>query len=134
MQFDVVANLQVPLGAVVLAFLLFELKQLLADFVLQTGWMAHGKQRARNWLAPLAVHCLIHATGTLAIALALNPQLWWLAILDFGLHGAIDYGKARIGLAAGLSPEVASYWWLFGVDQQMHALTHMGLAIALIAG
>ncbi|MEQ9125126.1 MAG: DUF3307 domain-containing protein, partial [Alphaproteobacteria bacterium] len=104
MTLEELLALQAPLGAVALAFVLFEIKQLLADYVFQTDWMAQGKQRARAWQAPLAAHCLTHALGTLLIALMLNPALWWLAIVDLLVHGGIDFGKARIGAAAGLKP------------------------------
>lgn len=133
MQFASMFELQVSLGAVVAAFLAFGVKQLLADYVLQTDWMAKGKQQAEAWIAPLAAHCLTHAAGTLLIALAFNPALWWLAIVDFWVHAAIDLSKARISRAATLTPATPVFWWLFGADQQLHALTHLALAVALIS-
>lgn len=126
-------DIQLPLGAVVATFLLFELKQLLGDYVLQNDWMAQGKNAGEAWAGPLAAHAGVHAAGTLLIALAVNPDLWWLAILDFFIHGSIDFSKARIGRAAAVTPFSQRFWCLFGVDQQMHAMTHLCLAVALIA-
>jgi len=81
----------------------------------------------------MAMHCTIHASFTLAIALAINPSLWWLAFFDFVVHFSIDFTKARIGLATGWTPERQSFWFLFGADQACHSLTHLVLSLLLIA-
>ena len=33
-----------------------------------------------------------------------------------------------------LTPRQTAFWWLFGLDQTLHHLTHIGLAILLAAG
>jgi hypothetical protein len=126
--------IELPLGLIILVFVLFEIKQMLADFMLQTSWMARGKQQAEGWLPPLATHCTVHASFTLAIALVINPAFWWLALVDFAAHFSVDLAKARIGLATGWTPERQSFWSLFGADQACHSLTHLVLALVLIAG
>ncbi len=125
---------QVTLGAVIVVFVLFEIKHLLADYILQTDWMAQGKQRRAGWAPPLFVHAGMHGFGTALVALAVNPAFVWLAFVDFFVHALIDFMKARIGLATGLTPANARFWWLFGADQQLHALTHLALAVVLLAG
>ena len=42
-----------------------------------------------------SAHAGVHAALTLAVALAVRPDFWWLAAIDFALHFAIDRGKAR---------------------------------------
>jgi len=112
---------------------LFIIKHLLADFILQTGWMARGKEQVDGWLAPLVSHVTVHAIGTLLITLAMAPQLAWLALLDFGGHGIIDKGKTLIQQRYRFKIDEAAYWWLLGTDQTLHHLTHLAFAV-LIAG
>jgi len=109
------------------------LKHFVADFVLQTGWIAHGKERKEGWMAPLAIHALGHASLTLCIALLVAPGLWWLAFVDFSAHAAIDRGKTIIARCGGWSAEEAGFWWLLGSDQFMHQVTNVGIAAALFA-
>ena len=133
MSFSELLAIELPLGLIILVFILFEIKQMLADFVLQNSWMEGGKQSATGWLAPMATHCTIHASLTLVIALVINPSFWWLAFVDFVVHFSIDCAKACIGLATGWTPERQSFWSLFGADQACHSLTHLVLALTLIA-
>lgn len=111
----------------------FSLKHLLADFVLQTGWIAHGKGCRSGWFAPLAAHAAIHAGLALALILAVRPALWWLALVDLLVHFAVDRAKTLVGQSARWTPDDAPYWWLFGFDQFLHQLTNIGLALALAA-
>ena len=106
------------------------LKHYAADFLLQTGWMARGKERPDGWLAPLAVHVLCHAGITLVIALLVAPRLWWLALIDLALHAVIDHGKTLISRRGGWDTQRAEFWWLMGFDQLLHQITNIGLAAA----
>jgi hypothetical protein len=106
------------------------LKHFVADFLLQTSWIAHGKERCEGWLAPLAVHVLCHAGLTLGIALVLAPRLWWLAPAEFVIHAAIDRSKTRIGIDNKLDFTRPQYWWLLGFDQFLHQITNIALAAA----
>jgi hypothetical protein len=110
----------------------FSLKHFFADFVLQTRWIALGKDRRVDWLAPLAAHVGIHAGLALAIILIVAPRLWWLALIDLVVHFAIDRGKSLVGRWGRCGPQDARYWWLFGFDQLLHQLTNIGLALALL--
>ncbi|WP_457108560.1 DUF3307 domain-containing protein [Methylobacterium sp. P5_C11] len=123
----------VPVGAFALLVFAFEVKHLAADFFFQTNWMAQGKQRPSGWLAPLCAHTGLHGLGTLLIALAVQPALWWLALVDFAIHTAIDRGKALAGQRMRLPPTDARFWWLVGIDQFLHQVTHLGLAVMLAA-
>jgi hypothetical protein len=108
-------------------------KHFVADFVLQTHWIAHGKERGEGWLAPLAIHALCHATLTLCIVLVAAPRLWWLALADFIVHAAIDRSKTLIAQRGGWSMNEAGFWWLLGADQFLHQVTNVAIVAALFA-
>lgn len=107
-------------------------KHVAADFLLQTDWMARGKDRVDGWALPLAAHAGVHALGTLAVALVARPSLWWLALVDFAIHGLIDRGKALVSHRTRWQVTDARFWWLLGFDQFLHQLTNIGLAAALL--
>ena len=107
-------------------------KHVLADFVLQTDWMARGKDRADGWVLPLAAHAGLHALGTLLVSLVAKPSLWWLAVVDFVVHGLIDRGKALVSRRTRWQATDARFWWLLGFDQFLHQLTNIGLVAALL--
>ena len=118
---------------VVAASATFLLKQLVCDFLLQTKWMALGKERPRGWLAPLLAHAGVHGAATAAIFAVFAPDLVWLGAVDFVIHCLIDRAKALVGRRYGLTQTNTFYWWLFGVDQFLHHATHFVFAMILIA-
>ena len=120
---------QISTQFLVWAVALFIIKHLVADFLFQTGWMARGKEQPKNWRAPLLAHVSVHAGGTLLISLLLAPQLAWLAMVDFVAHGLIDKSKAFAQQRYRLRVEQAAYWWLLGIDQTLHHLTHLVFAV-----
>jgi hypothetical protein len=73
----------------------------------------------------LAIHAGIHALFTLGIMLYFAPQLWWLAAVDFVVHGCIDKIKGAITHKYGWTYKDTAYWWAFGIDQEAHNLTHL---------
>ena len=117
-------------AAVSVAFLA---KHFLADFLLQTDWMAAGKDRPKGWLVPLAAHAGVHGAFTAAFFLAVAPSLAWLGLVDMMVHGGIDRLKSISTRRSALTPRQTAFWWLFGLDQTLHHLTHIGLTIALAA-
>ncbi|MGB8278666.1 MAG: DUF3307 domain-containing protein [Methylovirgula sp.] len=110
----------------------FVIKHFLADFLFQTSWMAYGKAQKREWLKPLAVHAGIHAAMTFLLALVFLPSLWWLSLVDFVVHGSIDRAKALATRGLGLTEKDSASWWLLGLDQALHQLTHFCFIIALV--
>lgn len=103
-------------------------KHYVADFVLQTEWIARGKERADGWGLPLLVHAGEHAVGTLLIVSLVQLDLWWLALADFVVHGAVDRGKALLSLRLRLPVSNPRFWWLLGFDQFLHHVTNTVLA------
>nr|WP_314088532.1 DUF3307 domain-containing protein [uncultured Shinella sp.] len=111
----------------------FLIKHFLADFLLQTDWMAVGKDRPKGWLLPLAAHAGVHGAMTAALFLVVAPPLAWLGLADMLIHGVIDRLKSISTRRSALTPRQTAFWWLFGLDQSLHHLTHIGLAIVLAA-
>lgn len=128
---DIPEQISTPwIAAASVAFLI---KHFLADFLLQTDWMAAGKDRPKGWLLPLAAHAGVHGVMTAALFLAVAPPLAWLGLADMLIHGAIDRLKSISTRRKALTPRQTAFWWLFGLDQSLHHLTHIGLAIVLAA-
>ena len=133
-EFVVPYNIDVPLLPAAGLWLAFSVKHFLADFVLQTGALARGKEQAQGWLVPLAVHAGSHGALTLLIALVVAPRLWPLGLADFVIHFCVDRGKSLVGRWGGWAIQDAPFWWLFGFDQFLHQVTNVGLAVVLLAG
>ncbi|WP_267356719.1 MULTISPECIES: hypothetical protein [unclassified Methylobacterium] len=47
------------------------------------------------------------------------------------MHTAIDRGKGLIGQRTHFPPSGTRFWWLIGIDQFLHQVTHIGLAAIL---
>ena len=124
----------VPVAALALLLFAFEVKHFGADFLLQSNWMAQGKDRVAAWAGPLCAHAGLHGLGTLLIALAVKPGLWWLAGVDFAIHAAIDRGKALVSQRTQFPVTDARFWWLMGFDQFLHQVTNIALAAVLAVG
>lgn len=124
---------QIPTLWIAAASAAFLAKHFFADFLLQTDWMAAGKVRTAGWLLPLATHAGVHGAMTAALFLVVYPPLAWLGLADAVVHGAIDRLKSLAARRAKVTPRQAGFWWLFGADQTLHHLTHIGLAIVLAA-
>lgn len=124
---------QISTAWIAAASVAFLIKHFLADFLLQTDWMAAGKDRPKGWLLPLAAHAGVHGAMTAALFLAVVPSLAWLGLADMLVHGAIDRLKSISTRRKALTPRQTAFWWLFGLDQSLHHLTHIGLAIVLAA-
>jgi hypothetical protein len=123
-------NQSFPVGSFCAVLLAMTVKHFVADFLLQTSWMAHGKERREGWLPPLAVHVLIHAGLTLLIALVVAPRLWWLALIDLVVHFSVDRGKGEIGQRCCWDFTKTQYWWLLGFDQFIHQVTNIAITAA----
>jgi hypothetical protein len=122
-----------PLWSLSALAIAFAIKHFVADFILQTNWIAQGKERPEGWFFPLAAHVLCHTGLTLLIALAVAPGLWWLALVDLIVHSLIDRGKSLANNWGGWSPQQYQYWWLLGLDQLLHQITNVALAAAMLA-
>lgn len=136
MRADLVEVPQLDFSAGSVAFALalvavFAVKHVVADFVLQTNWIARGKERVDGWTLPLLAHVGLHGAFTLALMLAVKPAMWWLALADLGIHAVIDRGKSLVSHWGGWTPGNEKFWWLLGLDQGLHQLTNVGLVAAV---
>lgn len=114
--------------------LFFQFKHFVADYLLQNVWMLQKSRAGWDFVAPLGIHCGVHAAMTLAVVLYYNPACWWLAALDFAIHFTMDRLKAGPRYL-GRFHDVRSkaYWVSFGFDQMIHHLTHIYIAWYLAA-
>jgi hypothetical protein len=113
----------------------YQVKHLIADFVLQNVWMLQKASPGWNFILPLSIHCGVHALATLAIALYIHPAAWWLALVDFAVHFAMDRIKAGPRYLGRFNDmRSKAYWMSFGLDQMVHHLTHMYICWYLVFG
>ena len=117
-----------PLAEVLTVYLLFRLKHFMGDYLLQTSWMARGKERPEGWATALFAHAGVHALGTTAIAAAFAPSMMFLGTIDLFLHAGIDRAKAS---CRWLTPNQPAFWWAHGIDQEAHHLTHFAYVLAI---
>jgi hypothetical protein len=130
----------------VLAWLI--LAHLVADFVLQPGWMARSKAGPGNAALPaLLGHALVVALCVVAFGIAFGAPGWWVVLIVAVSHVVIDRTKAvltrraeaaalaearRRHEAAGTAPDGLGPAWtpvpgaLFAVDQ----LAHLAILVA----
>ena len=119
----------VQVGALIGWMLLLTFKHVIADFVLQTSWMALGKDKKKGWALPLLAHCLVHLAVALALFVIIAPRFWFLAFVDFAIHITVDRAKGLCSSTFDVTLEHPWFWTLIGVDQALHHLTDFGLAI-----
>jgi hypothetical protein len=123
----------VPVEALIGWMLLLTLKLIIADFVLQNSWMAHGKDQKTGWALPLLVHCLIHLAVALVLILIVAPKFWFVALIDFAIHITVDRGKGLVSANFGVNQEHPWFWTVIGIDQALHHLTGFSLSIFMAA-
>ena len=113
------------------ALIIFQIKQLVADFLLQTTWMANGKEQPSGWFPPLLAHVAVHTAATALIFAALAPAYIWVAAVDFVVHFGIDRAKGLLNRVFDNNTAKTGFWWLLGIDQTLHHLTHIGYALLI---
>ncbi len=112
---------------------LLQIKHMFADFYLQTPIMLIN--RAAFVHPGRALHCAIHGFGSFVVFLALGIPLGLAFAVGFAecvVHYTIDFGKGVWSERAGHTPADASYWRAFGVDQTLHHLTYIAMALAVM--
>lgn len=88
--------------------IIFQLKHFFDDYLFQTPYMLKKFLPGWEFFWPLCSHCACHAMSTLAIIIGWGMYgLWWLALVDFGIHFIMDRIKAGpkyLGRFKSLSP------------------------------
>ena len=123
----------VPVGLLVGWMLVLTVKHVIADFVLQNSWMAIGKDQKSGWALPLLAHCLVHLAVATVLILMIAPRFWFVAVIDFAIHIAVDRAKGFCASTFEVTIEHPWFWTLIGVDQALHHLTGFGLSIFMAA-
>src|SRR6202020_3308459 len=93
----------VAVGALVGWMLILTVKHIIADFVLQTSWMAIGKDQKTGWALPLLAHCLVHLAVATALILVIAPRFWFVALIDFAIHITVDRAKGLCASTLGVT-------------------------------
>lgn len=94
----------------------------LADFILQTNWMAHGKSK-RFW--PLFIHVLIYTTvfiGGAALYTDIDSAIWF-GVLNGVIHYIVDYFTSRLNSRLYQKENKRMFWIAVGLDQTLHYIT-----------
>lgn len=125
-------------GALLLAALL--VAHCLGDFTpLATVRIRQAKAEGGP-LRLIALHAAIHAAlvgvAVLVAGGAAPATILGLAVgLELTTHFAIDTGRARLGLRVPALGDMQTnpFWWALGVDQLLHGLALVGIAL-LVAG
>lgn len=122
------------LSSILILYLCFRAKQLICDYFLQTAWIATVKGVPDNPEGgkALALHAGIHGVFTLMLVLVFAPALWWLGPLDFIIHGLIDKLRSMITARTKWGYNDTFFWWLMGIDQEAHNLTHLAYIIMIV--
>jgi hypothetical protein len=123
----------VVVGVLVGWMLVLTVKHVIADFLLQNAWMAIGKDRKTGWGLPLLAHCAVHLVLTTAMVSIIAPRFWFVGLIDFAVHIAIDRAKGLCVTTFGVTSAHPRFWWLIGIDQALHHLTGFVLSIFLSA-
>ena len=101
-----------------------------ADFVMQTQWMAENKSRR---LVALGAHVLTYSSvlgvATVVMFGATQPVLWFIAV-NAGLHFATDFVTSRISAEMWRRQNVHAFFICIGFDQLLHQIA---LAATLVA-
>ena len=125
----------IAVGPLVGWMVVLTVKHVIADFVLQSSWMAIGKDQKTGWALPLLAHCLVHLAVALALILVIAPRFWFIAFIDFAIHIIVDRAKGICASTFEVNQEHQHpwFWTLIGVDQALHHLTGFGLSIVMAA-
>jgi len=86
--------------SIFILLIVFQIKHLLADYLLQNEYML-GKFKQRGWIMPLAAHSAVHGAFTMAIVYVYSSDLTLsigLSGLDMALHFIMDRVKASPNL------------------------------------
>jgi hypothetical protein len=107
-------------------------KHLVFDFFLQSLSQIRNK---RIYGHPGGLlHAAGHAAGTCLAFFIITPPLWvgiGIVATELVAHYHIDWLKEEIGYRLKLRPEQKVFWVAFGIDQWLHQLTYLGIALVL---
>jgi hypothetical protein len=119
-----------------LAFVLtaiYQVKHFVADFPLQREYMLRKVRPGWDFAPPLLLHCTVHAAMTLVIISFFSWNLWWLVLVDLGVHFVMDRIKAGPKYLGRYNDKNRSAFWnCLGFDQMVHHLTHLYIVWVIV--
>lgn len=116
-----------------LVLLILLTKHLAFDFFLQTLAQIRNK-RIYGHPAGL-MHAAGHAAGTCLAFFVITPSVAVgisIVLAEFVVHYHIDWAKEKIGFWTKMQPEQKIFWMAFGIDQWLHQLTYLAIALVLV--
>lgn len=115
-------------------FMAIQTKHLLVDFIFQTPEVARNKGDLRKYHGYW--HSLQHAAASFAILMILTPATLSLSIgltiFDFVTHLFIDAGKVHLVKHGQYKCNTHNeFWWLTGLDQYLHQMVYVVMAVCV---
>jgi Protein of unknown function (DUF3307) len=107
-------------------------KHVVFDFFLQSLAQIRNKQIYGHPSGLL--HAGGHATGTCLAFFIVTPPIaiaFGIMVAEFVVHYHIDWLKEKIGNRLKLRPDQKTFWVAIGIDQWLHQLTYIGIALVL---
>lgn len=123
----------IPLTAILTLLIVFQVKHLICDYFLQTEYHL-GKFKVHGWVIPMLSHTGVHGVATLIISLSFMVPIGvavGLAAVDVLVHALID--KCKVEASRNTDHMKPKFWWLLGIDQMFHHLTHYAIIIVILA-
>ena len=118
---------------VLLVLLVLITKHLVFDFFLQSINQIRNK---RIYGHPGGLlHAAGHAAGTSLAFFIITPPIGVGAAILIGeliIHYHLDWLKEVIGFRMKLQMDQKVFWMAFGIDQWLHHLTYLGIALVLV--
>jgi len=117
---------------ILLVLLVLATKHLAFDFLLQS--LSQIKNKRIYGHPDGLLHAAGHAVGTCLAFFVITPSIAIgssIAIAEFAIHYHIDWLKEIIGERLKLRIDQKSFWAIFGIDQWLHQLTYLGIALVL---
>ncbi len=116
----------------IIFFFIMVTKHFIVDFAYQPPYMWQNKGTYGHLGGIL--HSGLHALVTFAILLGFTsfPMALGLSLLEFIIHYHVDWFKMSYNKSRGWGPTThEEYWVLLGVDQYLHYVTYIIIAVAL---
>lgn len=121
-------------AAVLVVFLILEIKHFIFDYPAQTGYQLNNKGIYGHPGGIL--HAGLHGLGTTAAFLVITPPLAIGVLIvagEFLIHYHVDWSKDQIMRRLGSTSTDRTFWLAIGADQLVHHLTYVGIAAILVA-
>ena len=125
-------------GLLLTMLVLFQIKHLLADFMLQSMWIVRTKGIYGH--PGGLIHAGLHgglSLPALAVPVLAQTGLGWgwalaLCLAEVIVHYHVDWSKEQLNRHTESIPKDRLFWVLFGMDQCIHQLTYLAMIWACL--